>query len=129
MSLAITIRDARVARKLSQRQLSERLGVSDGVVSAYEAGKMLPSVEVRIGLSRILQLPFTDLLPEAKGTAALVTDPTLVAILRLLERMPARRRESMLKAIALLMGIEAPDPPLPNNPSTVPGHARLDVPA
>jgi transcriptional regulator with XRE-family HTH domain len=50
------IRSARMAKGMSQRELSERLGIKRGAYSQYETGKNTMSLETWFKLARILDL-------------------------------------------------------------------------
>ena len=49
--LSERIRELRINRKLSQRDLADILGVSPSIISAYEIGERTPSVDVIVSLS------------------------------------------------------------------------------
>ncbi|HEX6420566.1 MAG TPA: helix-turn-helix domain-containing protein, partial [Acidimicrobiales bacterium] len=51
------IRALRAARGLSQRDLSERAGVSRQLVGAVEAGRHVPNVRAALALARALEVP------------------------------------------------------------------------
>ena len=46
----------RIGKKMSQKALAEKLGVSKSVVSFYESGERLPSYDVLIKISRIFNV-------------------------------------------------------------------------
>lgn len=50
------LRSLREARKLTQLQVAERIGVSKTMISAYETASKVPSVEVLIRLSRLYRV-------------------------------------------------------------------------
>ncbi|MBM3761806.1 MAG: helix-turn-helix transcriptional regulator [Acidobacteria bacterium] len=103
MGLTETLQQARKARRLSQLELSMRIGVSQRHVSFVESGRSKPSRELLLGWLETLDLPLATqnaAMLEAgyapSYTAAPLEDPALVvahqAILRLLEAhdpMPA----------------------------------------
>ena len=47
------LRKLREARKLTQAQVADRVGVSKTMISAYETASKAPSIEVLIRLSRL----------------------------------------------------------------------------
>lgn len=53
------IEEARLARKLSLAQLSEKIGVTSQAISKYENGKIKPSSKVLINLSDVLDFPIS----------------------------------------------------------------------
>ena len=56
------IAEMRRTRNLTQRQLAERLAISDKTVSKWECGKGLPEVSLMLPLCEILQITVNDLL-------------------------------------------------------------------
>ena len=60
-SLADMIRRARLARQLTQRQLSRALRKSDGYVGHLESGRFRPTVETLKALSSALGLQYGEL--------------------------------------------------------------------
>ena len=60
------IAEMRRTRNLTQRQLAERLAISDKTVSKWECGKGLPEVSLMLPLCEILQITVNDLLSGEK---------------------------------------------------------------
>lgn len=56
------IKYAREQRKLSQRQLAEKIGQTAKSVSKYESGERIPSTVKLLKLSQALGIPFESLL-------------------------------------------------------------------
>jgi transcriptional regulator with XRE-family HTH domain len=110
MSLSDIIRKARLVHGMSQRDLATRLGVHHSAVGAWEIGVNHPAVAHKIALSQALGIKFADLLPEVGDGVVLVTDRTLVALVRLVERQPAERRVGALRAVALWLELENTPP-------------------
>jgi transcriptional regulator with XRE-family HTH domain len=110
MSLSDIIRKARLVRGLTQRELAARLGVHHSAVGAWEIGANQPAVAHKIALSQVIGIRFADLLPEVGDGVVLVTDRTLVALVRLVERQPAARRVDALRAVALWLESENTPP-------------------
>lgn len=57
------IKAARQARKLTQKQVGEALGINDRHVQAWEAGRRNPGPKHLAKLSEVLGLQIIDLLP------------------------------------------------------------------
>ena len=57
------IKAARQARKLTQKQVGEALGINDRHVQAWEAGRRNPGPKHLARLAEVLGLEITDLLP------------------------------------------------------------------
>ena len=62
----------RIAKGLSQNQLSQMLGVKRSVVSYYESGDRLPSFDVLIEMSRVFNVSI-DYLLKGKGSERIIT--------------------------------------------------------
>ena len=60
------IKAARQARKLTQKQAGEALGINDRHVQAWEAGRRNPGPKHLAKLSEVLGLDVRDLLPTRK---------------------------------------------------------------
>lgn len=73
--LAGRLRAAREEAELSQRELAERLGVSQGAISLWEAGSRQPGVDDLYAIADALNVDLYDLLPRRAG-------PPLRAVLR-----------------------------------------------
>jgi transcriptional regulator with XRE-family HTH domain len=52
----------RLRRKLSQRQLAKRAGITQGYLPQLEQGQKVPSIAVLKKLARALEVPLTKLL-------------------------------------------------------------------
>ena len=61
----------RVAKGLSQHQLSQMLGVKRSVVSYYESGDRLPSYDVLMEMSRVFNVS-TDYLLKGKDASRVI---------------------------------------------------------
>ena len=60
-ALAALVRSTRVARRLTQRQLSQALGRSEGYVGHLESGRFKPTVETLKSLATALGLLYGEL--------------------------------------------------------------------
>lgn len=60
-ALAETVRQARAGKGMSQRRLSQLLGMSQGYVGHLESGRFRPTVETLKGLASALDLPYGQL--------------------------------------------------------------------
>lgn len=53
--LSERLRDLRIKRNLSQKELADCLGISPSIVSSYETGERLPSLEKLLAISDFYQ--------------------------------------------------------------------------
>ena len=60
------IKAARQARKLTQKQVGDALGINDRHVQAWEAGRRSPGPKYLTSLAEVLGLQIIDLLPTRK---------------------------------------------------------------
>ncbi len=61
MYIGEKIAELRKQNKMTQRELAERLNVSDKVISKWETGKSLPDVETMMRLSKVLGVSISEL--------------------------------------------------------------------
>lgn len=73
-TLGSVIRAARKTKRLSQGDLGDQLGVSQPSVSAWEAGRSLPTIQLLVALARVLDLDASRLLTLAAAEAGNPTE-------------------------------------------------------
>ena len=56
MILGEKLKVLRTAKKMSQKELAERIGIAKSVISFYESGDRFPSYDVLIKLARIFNV-------------------------------------------------------------------------
>lgn len=56
MSLGERLKALRTAKKMSQKELAERIGIAKSVISFYESGDRFPSYDVLIKIARIFNV-------------------------------------------------------------------------
>lgn len=56
MSLGEKLKALRTAKKMSQKELAERIGIAKSVISFYESGDRFPSYDVFIKIARIFNV-------------------------------------------------------------------------
>ncbi|MFH1388607.1 MAG: helix-turn-helix transcriptional regulator [bacterium] len=61
------IKKARVVADLSQKELAEKLGVSDKTVSAYETGRAIPPTVTLAKIAEITKVSISDMLGPQEG--------------------------------------------------------------
>jgi len=100
MEVAEQVRTARTRMKMSQRDLAKRLKVAPSAVAQWETGVTLPSIGRRVDLSRLLDIPFGSLIPEANLTGeGPLRDPQIAAIVEQLLKLPLPVREAVLMQV------------------------------
>jgi len=52
------LRDIRLSKGITQEKLEEMTGLSQTLISAYETGKVFPSMKAILILSKALDIPF-----------------------------------------------------------------------
>ncbi len=88
-----TLKTLRLRNDMTQEQLSQRLGLTKSVISAYETGLRMPSYEVLISISRIFKVSTDYLLGlERKQEIDLsgLTEEEIQALLNLIQAMKRR---------------------------------------
>lgn len=61
------IRDIRQARGMSQKELADKLGVNQSMISDYETGKVDLSLTKAVKIADILECDLNDLLGRSAG--------------------------------------------------------------
>lgn len=67
------IRRLRMAKKMTQKELSNRLGVTKSAISAYENGSRLPSYDILVKMARMFKVTTDYLLGCARDPASSVS--------------------------------------------------------
>ena len=84
------LRAIRLQNNLTQAQLSQKLGVTKSVVSAYETGLRMPSYDILISISQLFKVSTDYLLGiERKQELDLsgLTDEEITALINLIKAM------------------------------------------
>ncbi|ADV83731.1 helix-turn-helix domain protein [Terriglobus saanensis SP1PR4] len=104
LQVASAVRDLRLVRNLSQRQLAGRMGVPRTYISKIENGKAMPTIGSLERLARALQVDISDLLRDAKSrhqgeTAVLTADPFLAEIAQFVGQLDPVQRSIFLNQV------------------------------
>ncbi len=89
-----TLKSLRLQKNMTQAQLSQKLGLTKSVISAYETGLRLPSYDVLIHISKIFNVSTDYLLGvEQKQNVDFsgLTEDEISAILHLIKVMKRNR--------------------------------------
>lgn len=68
------IKELRAINKISQAQLAEKLGLSDSIISGYERGARLPSLEVFREMANIFNVSLDSFFDDGDIDARLMVD-------------------------------------------------------
>ena len=71
------LRRFRKAKKLTQRELAERVGVSESAISQYENGGKIPSFEVALKIAETLDCETIDLVTTRTGIFDALDDSSI----------------------------------------------------
>jgi transcriptional regulator with XRE-family HTH domain len=113
MSIAQRLKEARLARKMTQEDLAKAVGVTKGAIGNYETGVSSPKESILIKLMEILQIDANFLYQDfiqASGKSedearleALHQDPRLGVLFDRIRRMPHDDVETMLAVTASIL--------------------------
>lgn len=56
LSNSLLIQNGRLAKKLSQKQLAQRLNIDSKIIQGYESGKLVPDVKLMTRIENILNI-------------------------------------------------------------------------
>ena len=91
----------RQAQGLTQRQVADRLSVSDKTISKWETGRGLPEVSLLLPLCEVLDITVNDLLTGETVSEARYREQAEENLLRLMQEAQENRRTM---ALSILMG-------------------------
>ena len=104
LQVASAVRNMRLARNLSQRQLAGRMNVPRTYISKIENGKAMPTLSSLERLAKALQVDISALLRDARTrhkdeTAVLMTDPFLAEIATFCSQLDAVQKSIFLNHV------------------------------
>lgn len=79
---ATNLRNARTDKRLTQKDLAQRIGVTANCVSLYETAKRMPSLKMVSIMSNVLDVSLDDLVPCASHD--MPDDPCQISIFDLI---------------------------------------------
>ena len=98
------LRAIRVQNGWKQKDLAERLGITQAQLSKYEAGKMLPSVDTLFDICLELHLRWEELIPlHDTGRSKLAVDVDIRQLTRAVEHLPVHYRNQAAEVLRLIL--------------------------
>lgn len=73
-NLAGRLKELRIQNKLTQKQVSELLGISPSIISGYETGERTPSTEILLSLSYLYKCSTDYLLGKSNDMPTILLD-------------------------------------------------------
>src|SRR5271154_1286840 len=110
LQVARAVRDLRLERNLSQRQLAGRMQVPRTYISKIENGKATPTLSSLARLAAALEIDICNLLRDARSrrheeTASILSDPFLAELAPYISQMDSLQRSMFLNQVRdLAMG-------------------------
>lgn len=101
------IAEVRKSKGITQRQLADRLEISDKTVSKWERGKGLPEVSLMLPLCRELEITVNDLLTGEKVAPAEYQQKAEENMMNLIRENQENRKRAILSAICAVITIIA----------------------
>ena len=87
MNMGEKLRSLRIEKKLTQKQVADRLGLAISAVSSYESGSRYPSYDALIKLARIFHVSTDYLLGLTDKRNVDVTDESVELISQLADKL------------------------------------------
>jgi transcriptional regulator with XRE-family HTH domain len=100
-AFATNLIHARKQRGLSQVELAAKVGIAQPNISDYERGNVRPSLDIFVALVRALEVSADELLGFEPARQPAVKDRRLIQHVALIERLPRRDRDALLRTIRL----------------------------
>lgn len=116
------IRQARIARALSQIELAEKVNVTKGAISQYETGTSRPGDLVMRAISNVLDFPLPFFLKEPQA-AVTASSPTFFRSLKstpVKQRQACKQKAELISELVLGKLKEFVEFPNPNIPPDIP---------
>ena len=104
------IAEQRKALGMTQRQLAERLSVSDKTVSKWECGNGLPEVSLMLPLCELLSINVNELLSGERLDAASYKQHAEENMMKLIDERKENKRKLILELVVVLITLLAAIP-------------------
>lgn len=99
MGIPDRLRAGRKNKRMTQRELAERLGVARSAVAQWELGITRPTVDRAVKIAAILEIPIGDAIDETDLDPLVSNDPTEIQLVTLFRRLPERMRAATLQVV------------------------------
>jgi transcriptional regulator with XRE-family HTH domain len=87
-----------------QKDLAERLGITQAQLSKYESGKMMPTVDTLVDIYLELHLRWEELLPlHDSSRSRIAVDVDIRQLVRSIERLPVHYRNQAAEVLRLIL--------------------------
>lgn len=104
MTLGTNLRKYRESKKLSQREVAEKVGINKSSYYRYEKDKLLPTAEVLKRISLTLKVSLDDLFFSKEERKEFRTsNKELLEKLEKIDQLPEKDRESLIHLIDSLL--------------------------
>lgn len=100
MAIADRILRARKERRMSQREVAAALKVAPSAVAQWEKGDTEPSIDNRVNISGLLDIPIVELLPDAaKKSISIDLRAQEKLLIEKFRQLPPPMRETYLRLL------------------------------
>lgn len=103
LSFAQKISEVRKAKKIKQYEIAKAVGVNQSAITKYEAGDVVPSVEVANKIAKALGLTLTYLLDGSDEYRELMKDQELLKRVKDLQKLEKEERKHTLFLIDAIL--------------------------
>lgn len=99
MGIPERLRAGRKNKRMTQRELAERLGVARSAVAQWELGITRPAADRAVDIAAILDIPVGDAIDETELDPLVSTDPREIQLVTLFRKLPERMRTATLQVV------------------------------
>lgn len=98
MKLGEVIKRLRIEKKLSQRELGERIGKTSYLISAIERGVVSPSIETLIDIAKVLGRSVSEIFLEVEED--ITENPSLTVLMSQISKLSKEEQAFILELIS-----------------------------
>ena len=102
------IKETRMAKGWTQRRLAAEMKVSPSAVAQWEKLVTSPTIANRMDLSKLLNIPFLDLLPEinASGSDLPIREKEALVVMQLLLQLPRPVVQAFVMQLSAVVDVQ-----------------------